>query len=354
MSGIRTGAAAGVLSIKFIDEAKIFVKGGDGGNGCVSFRREKFVPRGGPDGGDGGKGGDVILQSDVQLSTLLDFRYQQLYSGKRGQHGKGKNKVGRSASDLLVPVPVGTLIWEAQTGELLKDFTRPGEAFIAARGGRGGRGNARFATATRQAPRHSEPGRPGGERWIRLELKLLADVGIIGFPNAGKSTLISKISAARPKIADYPFTTLIPQLGIVSFHEHPPFVIADIPGIIEGAHEGAGLGLKFLRHVERTSLLLHLLDLSAPSPRDPIAEYEALNRELALFDPSLSRKPQVVALNKTDMPEAKERLPQVQRYFRKLGQEAHPISALTGEGLPKFLGALVSRLPKKNPEEKDS
>jgi GTP-binding protein len=246
---------------------------------------------------------------------------------------------------------VGTLIWEDQTGELLQDFTRPGESFCAARGGRGGRGNARFATATRQVPRHSEPGRPGEEHWLRLELKLLADVGIIGFPNAGKSTLISKISAARPKIADYPFTTLVPQLGIVSFREHPPFVVADIPGIIEGAHGGAGLGLKFLRHVERTSLLLHVLDLSVPSPRDPTAEYEALNRELALFDASLSRKPQILALNKTDMPAAKERLPRVQRYFRKRGQEVHPISALTGEGLPKLLGALVRRLPKKQVEE---
>ncbi len=262
--------------------------------------------------------------------------------------------MGRSASDLLLPVPVGTLIWEAQTGDLLKDFTRPGEAFCAARGGRGGRGNARFATATRQAPRQSEPGRPGQERWLRLELKLLADVGIIGFPNAGKSTLISKISAARPKIADYPFTTLVPQLGIVSFRDHPPFVIADIPGIIEGAHEGVGLGLKFLRHVERTSLLLHLLDLSAPPPRDPIADYETLNRELALFDKALSRKPQVVALNKTDMPESREMLPRVQRYFRKIGQDIFPISALTGEGLPKLLGALVGGLPEKNPEGKDS
>jgi len=249
---------------------------------------------------------------------------------------------------------VGTLVWEAQTGERLKDFIRPGQTFCAARGGQGGRGNARFATATRQAPRYAEPGRRGEERWLRLEVKLLADVGIIGFPNSGKSTLISKISAARPKIADYPFTTLVPQLGIVSFGEHPPFVIADIPGIIAGAHEGAGLGLKFLRHVERTSLLLHLLDLSAPSPRDPIADYETLNRELALFDPALSRKPQIVALNKTDMPEAKTRLPRAQRYLRKLGQEAYPISALTGGGLPKLLGSLVARLPKTQPEERDS
>ena len=249
---------------------------------------------------------------------------------------------------------MGTLVWDAPTGKLLQDFTRAGETFCAARGGKGGRGNARFATATHQAPRRADPGRPGEERQLRLELKLLADVGIIGFPNAGKSTLISKISAARPKIADYPFTTLVPQLGIVSFGEHSSFVIADIPGIIEGAHEGAGLGLKFLRHVERTSLLLHLLDLSAPPPRDPIADYETLNRELALFDSALSRKPQVVGLNKTDMPEAREKLARVQRYFGKLGREAFPISALNGEGLRRLLGALVGGLPKRKPEEKGS
>lgn len=312
------------------------------------------MPRGGPDGGDGGKGGDVILRSDAQLSTLLDFRYQQHYSAKRGQHGKGKNQEGKSAPDLLVPVPVGTLVWETEAGKLLKDFTAPGETFRAARGGRGGRGNARFATATRQAPRRADPGAPGEERELRLELRLLADVGIIGFPNAGKSTLISKISAARPKIADYPFTTLVPQLGIVSFGEHPPFVIADIPGIIKGAHEGAGLGLKFLRHVERTSLLLHLLDLAAPPPRDPVADYETLNRELALFDPALARKPQVVALSKTDVPGAGEKLPRLRAHFRRLGREVFPISALTGEGLRPLLGELLRELPKKNPPGKDS
>jgi len=249
---------------------------------------------------------------------------------------------------------VGTLVWEAATGKLLKDFTRPGVTFCAARGGKGGRGNARFATATHQAPRRADPGQAGEERQLRLELKLLADVGIIGFPNSGKSTLISKISAARPKIADYPFTTLVPQLGIVSFGDHSSFVIADIPGIIQGAHEGVGLGLKFLRHVERTSLLLHLLDLSAPPPRDPIADYETLNRELALFNAALSRKPQVVALNKTDLPEAREKLPRVRAYFRRFSREVFPISALTGEGLRMLLGALVAGLPKKNPEGKDS
>jgi GTPase len=312
------------------------------------------VPRGGPDGGDGGKGGDVIFRSDAQLSTLLDFRYQQHYSAQRGRHGKGKTQEGKSAPDLLVPVPVGTLVWETKSGKLLKDFTAPGETFCAARGGRGGRGNARFATATRQAPRRADPGGPGEERELRLELRLLGDVGIIGFPNAGKSTLISKISAARPKIADYPFTTLVPQLGVVSFGGHPPFVIADIPGIIEGAHEGTGLGLKFLRHLQRTSLLLHLLDLSAPPPRDPVADYETLNRELALFDPELSRKPQVVALNQTAVPGAGEKLPRLRAHFRRFDREVFPISALTGDGLRRLLGELVRKLPKKNPPGKDS
>jgi GTP-binding protein len=249
---------------------------------------------------------------------------------------------------------VGTLVWDFQTGDLLKDFTRKGETFCAARGGLGGRGNARFATSTHQAPRYAETGQIGEEHWLRLELKLMADVGIIGFPNAGKSTLISKISAARPKIADYPFTTLIPQLGIVSFGEHLPFVVADIPGIIEGAHQGAGLGLKFLRHVERTALLLHILDLSGLSQRDPIQDYETLNRELAQFSKALSEKPQIVALNKIDMPESRENLPRIRRYFRKLKREVYPLSALTGEGVPKLLGALVKQLPKRPAEEEDA
>ena len=296
----------------------------------------------------------MILRSDRQLATLLDFRYQQHYNAKRGQHGKGKNQEGRSASDLLLPVPMGTVVYDFATGEILKDFTRHGEIFCAARGGSGGRGNARFATSTRQAPRHAEPGGIGEERWLRLELKLMADVGIIGFPNVGKSTLISKVSAARPKIADYPFTTLVPQLGIVSFGDHPPFVVADIPGIIEGAHVGAGLGLKFLRHVERTALLLHVLDLSDSSQRDPIQDYELLNRELALFDNTLSQKPQIVALNKIDTPEGKGKIPRLRRYFQKQKKEFYPISALTAEGLNRLLGALVDRIPRNKAEDVDS
>ena len=334
----------GVRPIKFVDEVKIFVRAGDGGNGCISFRREKFVPRGGPDGGDGGKGGDIILKADGQLSTLLDFRYHQNYQARRGQHGKGKNQEGKSAPDLILPVPRGTLVRDAESGEILADLTAEGETFLLARGGMGGRGNARFATPTRQAPRHAEPGRPGESRWVRLELKLMADVGIIGYPNAGKSTLISKISAVRPKIADYPFTTLVPNLGVVSFRDQRPFVVADIPGIIEGAHRGAGLGLQFLRHVQRTSLLLHVLDLSALNPRDPLDDYRVLNRELALFDPELGAKPQIVALNKIDSPEAREKLPRLEAHYRKIKKPAYPISGLTGEGLPELLGALTKRL----------
>lgn len=327
------------------------MKAGDGGNGCLSFRREKYVPRGGPNGGDGGKGGDVIFRADAQLATLIDFRYQKQYHAKRGQHGRGKNQEGRSGSDLVVPVPLGTMIFDAPTGDLLKDFTRDGETFIVARGGRG-RGNARFATPTLQAPRITEPGHPGEEKEIRLELKLMAEVGIIGFPNVGKSTLISRISAVRPKIADYPFTTLVPNLGVVTYHDHRPFVIADIPGIIEGAHGGAGLGLKFLRHVERTSILLHILDISDTSQRDPLADYQTLNRELGLFDPALAQRPQVVAVNKMDTPEAEQKFPAALKAFKKMRIKVHPISALTGEGIQALLGSLVKALDRKAEEER--
>ncbi len=294
----------------------------------------------------------MILKADGQLSTLLDFRYQQHYHAKRGQHGKGKNQEGHGAPDLLLPVPLGTIVRDAASGELLKDFTRPGETFTVATGGLGGRGNARFATPTRQAPRYAEVGQPGEARWLSLELKLMADVGIVGYPNAGKSTLISRISAVRPKIADYPFTTLVPNLGVVTFGDHPPFVIADIPGIIEGAHQGAGLGLKFLKHVERTSLVLHLLDISDSSQRNPLADYETLNRELALFDPALAKKPQIIAVNKMDTPEAKAKLPEVRRYFKKINKKIYPLSALTGEGLRPLLASLVRHLSQRGKEEK--
>jgi len=294
----------------------------------------------------------VLLKADGQLSTLLDFRYRQQYHAKRGQHGKGKNQEGRSAPDLLLPVPRGTIIRDGESGKELKDLTGENETFIVARGGKGGRGNARFATSTHQAPRRAEPGQAGESRWVLLELKLIADVGIIGYPNAGKSTLISKLSAVRPKIADYPFTTLVPNLGVVSWRDHTPFVIADIPGIIEGAHRGVGLGLQFLRHVQRTSLLLHLLDLSTLNPRDPVEDYRVLNRELALYDPVLARKPQVVALNKIDDPEGRNRLTRVSAFFKRIKKPAYPISGLTGEGLTELLGALTRYLENGSKKEK--
>ena len=293
----------------------------------------------------------MILRADGQLSTLLDFHYRQHYHAKRGQHGKGKDQEGRSAPDLILPVPLGTLVRDGETGDLLKDLTREGETFVAARGGKGGRGNARFATPTNRAPRRAEPGQTGEARWLRLELKLIAEVGIIGYPNAGKSTLISKISALRPKIADYPFTTLVPNLGVVAMGDHRQIVVADIPGIIAGAHRGAGLGLRFLRHVQRTSLLLHLLDLSDLTQRDPLEDYRTLNRELSLFDSALAEKPQVIALNKIDTPEAREKLPGVMGYFERIKKEAYPISALTGEGLPDLLGSLSRHIFKKKGEE---
>ncbi len=294
----------------------------------------------------------MILKADSQITTLLDFRYQQHYHAKRGQHGKGKNQEGRSAPPLILPVPVGTIVRDAASGEILSDFTKKGETFIVAPGGWGGRGNAHFATPTLQAPRHAELGQTGEERWLLLELKLMADVGIVGFPNAGKSTLISKISAVRPKIADYPFTTLVPHLGVVTFGDHKPMVVADIPGIITGAHEGAGLGLRFLRHIERTSLLLHLLDISGTSQRNPLEDYLALNQELSLFSPRLAAKPQVVALNKIDVPEARQNLIEVRRYFKKIKKEVHPISALTGEGLPRLLASLSKALTQRLKEDK--
>jgi len=323
--------------VKFIDEAKIYVKSGAGGRGCVSFRREKYVPHGGPNGGDGGNGGDVILVTNENMSSLLDHRYKQHYKAKRGEHGKGKDMHGRNADTLYIPVPVGTIVRDFETGEMLGDLTQKEETLLVAKGGRGGKGNARFTTSTNQAPKIAQPGGEGEERTLLLELKLLADVGIIGFPNAGKSTLISRISAARPKIADFPFTTLVPNLGVVSYGDGKTFVIADIPGIIEGAHEGAGLGIQFLRHVERTKLLIHLLDLSPATGRDPIDDYETLNRELSAYSPELSKKPQIVAPNKIDITEAREKLDEIKKYFDKKGITIYPASSATGEGIKELL-----------------
>lgn len=331
-------------TMKFIDEAKIFVKGGDGGRGCVSFRREKYVPRGGPDGGDGGKGGDVVIRASRGHHTLLDLKFNQHHAADRGAHGEGARRTGRSGRDEVILVPVGTVIHDAETGEVLADLTADGETFIAARGGMGGRGNARFATPTRQAPRHAQPGRPGEERWIRLELKLLADVGIIGLPNVGKSTFISRVSSARPRVADYPFTTLVPNLGVVRFQEDRSFVIADIPGLIEGAHAGTGLGTRFLRHIERTRLLLHMIDIAGETPAKAWRNFEVVNKELALYSASLKGIPQILALNKTDIPSTREKMQKVIDIFQKKGLKIFPLSAVTGEGVRALLAEMVKKL----------
>ncbi len=330
--------------MKFIDEAKIYVKAGDGGRGCVSFRREKFVPRGGPDGGDGGHGGDVLIRSSAGRRTLLDLKYRQHHVAKHGGHGKGSNRTGRNSEDVEIVVPMGTVIRDAETEELLADLTSDGAVFVAAKGGMGGRGNARFATATRQVPRFAQPGIPGEERWIKLELKLLADVGIIGLPNVGKSTFISRVSAARPKIADYPFTTLVPHLGVVRYGENESFVIADIPGLIEGAHDGLGMGTRFLRHVERTSALLHMIDISTESHWGAWQDYELINRELELFNPDLLKKPQIAAISKVDLPITRERMKMEIDIFAEKGIKLFTFSAATGEGVQSLLGEILARI----------
>jgi GTP-binding protein len=331
----------------FIDEAKIRVKAGDGGNGCMAFRREKFVPRGGPSGGDGGKGGDVIMESSERHNTLVHFRFNPEYKAQRGRHGEGSNKTGREGVDVLLKVPVGTIVYDDETGEKVYDFSRSDDRIVIACGGRGGRGNARFATSTHQAPREHEPGRPGEERVFRLELKLLADVGLVGYPNVGKSTLISRISAARPKIADYPFTTLQPNLGVAVAGQPPDeksFVVADIPGLIEGAHTGAGLGTQFLRHIERTRLLVHLVDVSDASGRpDPVKDIEVINQELASFGAHLEEKPMIMVASKIDIAN-KEKLAKLKRYCKKEGLELFPISAVTGKGVDELKYAIADEV----------
>lgn len=314
----------------FVDQAKIYVKGGDGGNGIIAFRREKYVPLGGPSGGDGGRGGHVIFQVDEGLRTLMDFKYKRHFKAPRGTHGGGKNMHGASGEDLLVKVPPGTLVKDLDSGDILADLVAPGQQQIVARGGRGGRGNARFSNPTNKAPSISENGAPGEERWLVLELKVLADVGLVGFPNAGKSTLISRISAARPKIADYPFTTLTPNLGVVQTREGESFVVADIPGLIEGAHQGTGLGHDFLRHVERTRVLLFVLDAAQTEGRDVLEDYEVLRRELNQYQATLANRPYMVVANKIDLPEAGENLARLQEKF---GEDLLPISAVTGQGI---------------------
>jgi GTP-binding protein len=337
--------------MKFVDEAKIYVKGGDGGRGCVSFRREKYVPRGGPNGGDGGKGGDVVIIASASHRTLLDLKYQQHHVARHGGHGEGSDCTGRNSDDIVIRVPVGTVVSDDATGEVLVDLVEDGQRFFVAKGGRGGRGNAFFATSTNRAPRYAQPGEAGEERWVRLELKLLADVGVIGFPNAGKSTLISVVSAAKPKIADYPFTTLTPNLGVVKYKDSGSFVIADIPGLIEGAHKGVGLGTRFLRHVERTAVLIHLLDISGEDPVSGWRNFEAINRELALYDPALARKPQVVAIGKMDLTETRERVEKEVDRFKGKGIEVYKISAVTGEGVDALIAAVVRKLRQHSKEE---
>ncbi len=331
----------------FIDEAKIKVKAGGGGNGCVAFRREKFVPRGGPSGGDGGKGGDVVMESSERHNTLVHFRFNPEYKAERGRHGEGSNKTGRDGADVVLKVPVGTVLYDDSTGERVHDFSRADERVVIARGGRGGRGNARFATSTHQAPRECEPGRPGEERGYRLELKLLADVGLVGYPNVGKSTLISRISAARPKIADYPFTTLEPNLGVVVLGREPDqisFVVADIPGLIAGAHAGHGLGTQFLRHIERTRLLVHLVDVSDASGRpDPVTDFEVIMTELASFGAGLDNKPMLVAASKIDIAN-EEKLTAVRRYCRRQKLPLFAISGVTGEGIEKLKRAMGEKV----------
>src|SRR5258708_7045676 len=328
----------------FIDEVRIYVKAGDGGNGCLAFRREKYVPRGGPSGGDGGRGGDVVLVASQHHNTLLHFRFNPEHKAQRGRHGEGSNRTGHDGTAGGVATPVGTVVQDAASGEVLHDFTQAGDRFVVARGGRGGRGNARFATSTHQAPTEHEEGKPGEERRLRLELKLLADVGLVGFPNAGKSTLISRISAARPKIADYPFTTLQPNLGVVTTDDgnQRTFVVADIPGLIEGAHLGHGLGVQFLKHIERTRLLVHLVDVSEASAREPVEDFEVVMRELAGFSEDLARKPMLLVATKLDAAQDLERVRGLETLAREHNLTFFGISSVTGPRISELKRAMAA------------
>lgn len=321
----------------FIDRAKISVKAGDGGNGMSSFRREKFVPRGGPSGGDGGRGGNVVLIVDSNLNTLIDFRYKRKFAAERGVNGQTKDMHGRGAGPLYIKVPPGTIVRDEETGEVIADLTTEGQEMVVARGGRGGRGNARFVSSTHRAPTFAENGEPGESRSLQLELKLLADVGLVGYPSVGKSSIISNVSSAKPEIAAYHFTTLTPVLGVVRIDEGKSFVLADIPGLIEGAHEGVGLGHDFLRHIERTKIIIHVLDVSGLEGRDPIEDYIKINQELSLYNEKLAQRQQIIAANKMDLPEAQENLARVAEYMAKEGRELYPVSAATGEGLTKLM-----------------
>lgn len=331
-------------SVDFVDEVTLEVAAGDGGNGCIAFRREKFVPLGGPSGGDGGRGGSVILVAHERFSTLFDLRHRKVVRAERGEDGRGKDQFGKAGEDVRIEVPVGTQVYDAETDELLADLDESGTELVVAEGGRGGRGNIKFSTPHDRAPRRAEPGTPGQRRKIRLVLKLLADVGIVGFPNVGKSTFIATVSRARPKVADYPFTTLVPNLGVVSLGIDRQLVIADIPGIIEGAAEGAGLGLRFLKHVERTRVLLHMLSVDPNPGRDPVGDFERLMTELERFDPSLLERPMLVAVSKCDLPEAREAYAEVKTALGPRGFEVFAISSATGEGIPPLLEALEAIL----------
>jgi GTP-binding protein len=327
----------------FNDEAKITVKAGDGGHGCIAFRREKFVPRGGPSGGDGGTGGNIYLVTDPHENTLLKFRFNQTFRAERGRHGEGSNRHGKNGADIEITVPVGTVVYDNETGEKLHDFTQPRERTLIAQGGRGGHGNAHFASSVNRAPHKAQDGAIGEERVLRLELKLLADVGLVGYPNVGKSTLISRISAARPKIADYPFTTLEPQLGVVSVGTDKTFVVADIPGLIEGAHLGHGLGIQFLKHIERTRLLLHMVDVSVENERDPVEEFKAINSELSEYNPDLAKKKHLVVAAKMDVADSKK-VQKLQRWCKKNDLELLKISSVTGEGLDELKHSVLAKL----------
>ncbi len=334
----------------FLDRVRIRIKAGNGGDGVTAFRREKFIPRGGPSGGDGGVGGSVWMESTEGLNTLLHLRYNPEHKAERGRHGEGSNRSGKDGEDATVKVPVGTQVFDPETNELLFDFTEAGQRYRAAKGGKGGWGNSHFATPTRRAPKFHYTGRPGGERELQLELKLIADVGLVGFPNAGKSTLISVISAAKPKIADYPFTTLEPNLGVVDMGDFRTFVVADIPGLIEGAADGAGLGHRFLRHVERTKLILHLVDVSSLSGRDPVSDYEIINRELSKYDENLGSRPQIVVATKIDALDEPERLEALRKRAKKDKKPFFPISAVTNNGIKELVAFVSKGITRENEE----
>lgn len=330
--------------MKFIDEAIITVWSGNGGRGCVSFRREKFIPRGGPDGGDGGKGGDIVLKTTSRKRTLYQFRFKKHFKAKNGAHGQGKQKTGKNSQDLIIELPPGTLVTDADTGKVITDLVKCDKIFVLARGGRGGQGNARFKTSKNRSPRFAQPGEPGETKTLKLELKLLADVGIIGLPNAGKSTLITAVSSARPKIGNYPFTTLFPSLGVVQTGWAEPFVVADIPGLIKGAHKGTGLGIRFLRHIERTRILIHLVDVSAIDTDNPLHAYNTVNKELAMYNRKLTEKPQIVVLNKIDLPDVREAAKKFQNAVKE--KQVILISALTGKGIQDLNSKIIQLLDK--------